>query len=84
MIQRVEIVVWRGDVETLALRLGCAPADLLALLRTTGRDANRTPIKIEVNLGRTAPVFAAAKRALLRPADGEAADALLHLADIRW
>lgn len=70
MIQRVEIVVWRGDVETLALRLGCAPADLLAALRTMGRDVNRTPIKLNVDLANPAPVWAAARRRLASAAGG--------------
>lgn len=67
MIQRVEIIAWHGDVETLALRLGCAPADLLAALRTMGRDVNRTPIRLDVNLANNAPVWAAVRRRLAPP-----------------
>ena len=82
-LKRVELVAWSGTVDALALRLNMRTDKLIEALGRV-QDLRNTPIKIEVNLGRTAPVFAAAKRALLRPADGEAADALLHLADIRW
>jgi len=80
VIQRVEIIAWRGDVETLALRLGCAPADLLAALRTMGRDVNRTPIKLNVDLANNAPVWAAVRRRLnaAQTGAGERPDLLDH------
>ena len=82
-LKRVEIVVWSGSLDCLAFRLGMSHEELITAL-TRSRDLRRGTVKIEVAMARTAPVFAAAKRALLRPAEGEAADALLHLADVRW
>ena len=82
-LKRVEIVVWSGSLDCLAFRLGMSHEELITAL-TRSRDLRRGTVKIEVAMARTAPIFAAAKRALLRPAEGEAADALLHLADIRW
>ena len=82
-LKRIELVAWSGTVDALALRLGMRTDKLIEALGRT-QDMRSTPLKIEVNLGRTGPVFAAAKRALLRPADGEAASAVLSLADIRW
>lgn len=82
-LKRVELVAWSGTVDALALRLNMRTDKLIEALGRV-QDLRNTPIKIEVSLARTAPVFAAARRALLQPAEGEAADALLHLADIRW
>ena len=81
-LKRVELVAWSGTVDALALRLNMRTDKLIEALGRV-QDLRNTPIKIEVSLARTAPVFAAARRALT-PAEGEAADALLHLADIRW
>ena len=82
-LKRVEIVVWSGSLDCLAFRLGMSHEELITAL-TRSRDLRRGTVKIEVAMARTAPIFAAAKRALLRPPAGEAADALLHLADVRW
>ena len=82
-LKRVEIIAWSGTLDSLAFRLGMRTDKLIEALGRV-QDLRSTPIKVEVSLARTAPVFAAARRALLRPAEGEAADALLHLADIRW
>ena len=82
-LKRVEIVVWSGSLDCLAFRLGMSHEELITAL-TRSRDLRRGTVKIEVAMARTAPIFAAAKRALLRPQEGEPADALLHLADIRW
>ena len=81
--KRVELIAWSGTVDSLAFRLGMRTEKLIEALGRV-QDLRSTPIKIEVSLARTAPVFAAAKRVLTRPPEGEAADALLHLADIRW
>lgn len=76
----VLLVAWSGPTSALAARLGVAPADLLALLRTTGRDANRTPIKLNVDLANTAPLWAATRRRLnaARAGAGERPDLLEH------
>ena len=80
----VLLVAWSGPTSALAARLGCAPADLLAALRTMGRDANRTPIKLNVDLANTAPLWAATRRRLASAAAGVGsesgiADHPLHL-----
>ena len=82
-LKRIELVAWSGTVDSLAFRLGMRTDKLIEALGRV-QDLRSTPIKVEVNLARTAPVFAAAKRVLTRPLDGEAASAVLSLADIRW
>lgn len=64
MIRHIEIVCWRGDVDALALRLGCAPADLLMRLQAVGRNVTRTPIRLDVSLANTAPIWSAVRRRL--------------------
>ena len=78
-LKRVEIVVWSGSLDCLAFRLGMSHAELITAL-TRSRDMRRGTVKIEVAMARTAPIFEAAKRALLNDGSAEPADALLHLA----
>lgn len=82
-LKRVEIIAWSGTVDALAFRLGMSHAELITALTRT-QDLRRGTIKIEISPTNTAPIFAAAKRALLRPQEGEAASAVLSLGDIRW
>ena len=82
-LKRVEIIAWSGTVDSLAFRLGMRTEKLIEALGRV-QDLRNTPIKIEVSLGRTGPIFAAAKRVLTRPPEGEAASAVLSLGDIRW
>ncbi len=82
-LKRIELVAWSGTVDALALRLGLRTDKLIEALGRV-QDLRNTPIKVEVSLARTAPVFAAAKRVLTRPPEGEAASAVLSLADLRW
>lgn len=61
--RRIELVVWRGELETLALRLGIRPDDLLAALGRV-QDLRASPIKLTVDLANTAPVWSAVRRRL--------------------
>jgi len=82
-LKKIELVCWSGNADTLAFRLGLSVEDLFAGLARVA-DTRNGRLKLEVALPSNRPVFAAAKRALLRPPDAEPADALLHLADARW
>jgi hypothetical protein len=82
-LKRVEIVAWSGTVDCLAHRLNMRQEDLIEALGRV-QDLRNTPLKVAVSLARTAPVFAAARRVLTRPLEGEAASAVLSLGDIRW
>ena len=77
-LKRVEIVVWSGSLDCLAFRLGMSHEELITAL-TRSRDMRRGTVKIEINLARTAPIFEAARRALLNDGNGEAAGGVLRL-----
>ena len=81
-LKKIELVCWSGNADTLAFRLGLSVEDLFAGLARVA-DTRNGRLKLEVALPSNRPVFAAARRALLRPPDGEAASAVLSLADIR-
>ena len=84
----VLLVAWSGPTSALAARLGVAPSAVLAALGTMGRDVNRTPIRLDVNLANPAPIWAATRRRLASAAGGVdsesgIADHPLHLNDER-
>ena len=83
-LKKIELVCWSGTADALAFRLGLPVGRVIEAVGRMRNERRPGAIKIEINLARTAPIFEATRRALLNDADGEAADALLHLADIRW
>ena len=75
----VEIVCWRGSLDCLALRLGLPVGRVIEAVGRMRDERRSGAIKIEVAMARTAPIFEAARRALLNDADAEAGRGVLRL-----
>ena len=62
-LKRVELVAWSGSLECLAFRLGI-PTDVLLTALGRVQDTRRSPIKIDISLANSTPVWSAARRRL--------------------
>ena len=66
----VDLVLWSGNTEQIATRLGCKEADLVRHLRRVARKERGGRITIDLHLANSAPVFAALKRRIDPPPEG--------------